>query len=223
MQFIDFETMTGIENMSKDEHLLNYAIENNLQEPIFRLYAWEPACISLGRNQDENFIDKELLKANNIDYVRRLTGGRALFHHKEITYSYVSSASIIPNGENISESYKYISGIWIDIFKELGIDLTIGGLPRHITKNNYCMSVSTGADLCWNGKKFIGSAQCRKNGYILQHGAIVLDYDKELIDNIFQEQTDFETIISLKQINPSLTKEDIINTTKKYINKLCDK
>ena len=223
MQFIDFETMTGIENMSKDENLLNYAIENNLQEPIFRLYAWEPACISLGRNQDENFIDKELLKANNIDYVRRLTGGRALFHHKEITYSYVSSTSIIPNGENISESYKYISGIWIEIFKELGIDLTIGGLPRHITKNNYCMSVSTGADLCWNGKKFIGSAQCRKNGYILQHGAIVLDYDKELIDSIFQEQTDFETIISLKQINPNLTKEDVINTTKKYINKLCDK
>lgn len=218
MQFIDYEVMTGLKNMSKDEDLLNLAIEKQLQEPIFRLYGWNPACISLGRNQDEDFIDNELLKKYNIDYVRRLTGGRALFHHKEITYSYVSPASIIPNGENITESYKYISGIWINIFKELGIELSIGGLPRHITKNNYCMSVSTGADLCWNGKKFIGSAQCRKNGYILQHGAIILDYDKELIDNIFQEHTDFETIISLKEINPELTKEDIINATKKYIN-----
>ena len=218
MQFIDYEVLTGLENMSKDEDLLNLAIEKQLQEPIFRLYGWEPACISLGRNQDEDFIDKELLKNNNIDYVRRLTGGRALFHHKEITYSYVSSASIIPNGENITESYKYISGIWINIFKQFGIELSIGGLPRHITKNNYCMSVSTGADLCWNGKKFIGSAQCRKNGYILQHGAIILDYDKELIDNIFQEQTDFETIISLKEISQKLTKEDVINATKKYIN-----
>ena len=67
-------------------------------------------------------------------------------------------------------------------------------------------------------EKFIGSAQCRKNGYILQHGAIILDYDKELIDNIFQEHTDFETIIALKEINPELTKKDIINVTKKYIN-----
>ena len=95
--------------------------------------------------------------------------------------------------------------------------MSIGGLERHITKNNYCMSISTGADLCWENKKFIGSAQCRKNGYILQHGSILLDYDKNLINNLFNENTEFDTIVSLKEINPNITIQDIISVIDKYL------
>ena len=76
------------------------------------------------------------------------------------------------------------------------------------------MSVSTGADLCFGGRKFIGSAQCRKNGYILQHGSILLDYDKNLIDKIFHEDTDFSTIVTLKEINSDITVDDIISIVK---------
>ena len=153
---------------------------------------------------------------NGIDIVRRLTGGRALLHDMELTYSYVTPASIIPNGENITASYEFISQIWIDIFKEIDINLTIGGLPRYISHNNYCMSLSTGADLCWNGKKFIGSAQCRKNGYILQHGSILIDYNKELIEEIFRENTDFSKIVTLKEIDNSITINDIVNLCKNH-------
>ena len=140
-----------------------------------------------------------------------------MLHDKELTYSYISPASVIPNGENVTDSYKYISGLWIDIFHRLGIELTIGGLERHISRNNYCMSVSTGADLCYGNRKFIGSAQCRKNGYILQHGSILLDYDREFLDNIFMENTDYSTIISLKEINPDLTTADIISAVKSFV------
>lgn len=217
MNFIDYSVRTGKENMQIDSDLLDEAIENNYIEPIFRLYGWSPACVSLGRNQNEDFIDNKLLKEMNIDCVRRLTGGRALLHDNELTYCYISPANIIPNGENVTESYKYISGIWIDIFKSLGIELTLGSLPRHITKNNYCMAVSTGADLCKDGKKFIGSAQCRKNGYILQHGSILIDYDKDKLNKVFNENTDYSTITTLKEINPSLTIDDIISAVKKYI------
>ena len=76
------------------------------------------------------------------------------------------------------------------------------------------MAVSTGADLCYNNKKFIGSAQCRKNGYILQHGSILLDYNPEFLDEVFAEQTDYSTITSLKEINPEITLDDIIKALK---------
>ena len=200
--------------MRIDSELLDNAINTGLNEPILRLYGWSPACISLGRNQNDDFISKSVLQKYGIDCVRRLTGGRALLHDKELTYSYVTPAKIIPNGENITESYKYISGIWIKVFEKLGVNLTIGGLERHITKNNYCMAVSTGADLCYNNKKFIGSAQCRKNGYILQHGSILLDYNPEFLDEVFAEQTDYSTITSLKEINPEITLDDIIKALK---------
>ncbi|MBO6272186.1 lipoate--protein ligase family protein [bacterium] len=216
MKFIDYKIYTGKENMKIDSDILESCTKNNTVEPVFRLYGWEPACVSLGRNQDSQFINNELLSKNGIDIVRRLTGGRALLHDMELTYSYVTPASIIPNGENITASYEFISQIWIDIFKEIDINLTIGGLPRYISHNNYCMSLSTGADLCWNSKKFIGSAQCRKNGYILQHGSILIDYNKELIEEIFRENTDFSKIVTLKEIDNSITINDIINLCKNH-------
>lgn len=208
-EFVNYGVYSGLDNMRIDSELLDRAISDNSSKPVLRLYGWKPACISLGRNQDDGFIDKFTLEKYKLDCVRRLTGGRALLHDKELTYSFVCPISYIENGESIIESYKYISGLWIDIFKTFGIELTIGGLERHITKNNYCMSISTGADLCYEGKKFIGSAQYRKNGYILQHGSILIDYDKEFLDNIFQEHTDFSSIISLNEINPNITIEKI--------------
>ena len=217
MKFLNYEVYNGQKNMQIDSDILDECVNLNVQEPVFRLYGWSPSCISLGRNQKDDFVDYELLKTFRIDCVRRLTGGRALFHDKELTYSCVFPAARLHNGGNVTESYKEISGIWIEIFNNLGINLTLGGLERHITKDNYCMSVSTGADLCFNGKKFIGSAQCRKNGYILQHGSILLDYDKNLINKIFNENTDFSSIVTLKQINPYLKINDIICAVESYI------
>lgn len=217
MEYVGYKVYDGLTNMKIDSDLLDESIAKQKKEPVFRLYGWSPACISLGRNQADDFIDKNILEKYNIDCVRRLTGGRALFHNKELTYSCILPASILNHGENVTESYKAISAIWINVFKQLGIELTIGGLPRHITKNNYCMSVSTGADLCWNNRKFIGSAQCRKNGYILQHGSILLDYDQDLIDMLFNEQTDFSSIVSLKEINPDLNINNVISEINKYL------
>ncbi len=217
MKFIDFSVHTGKDNMQIDSDLLEYSIQNQVKEPVFRLYGWKPACVSLGRNQNDGFVDENILSQYGIDCVRRLTGGRALLHDNELTYSYITPVSEIKNGENIIESYKYISGLWIEIFKNLGIDLTIGGAPRHISRNNYCMAISTGADLCFENKKFIGSAQCRKNGYILQHGSILIDYSKEKLEAIFSEETDFSSITTLKEINSDLSIEDIIKSSKQVV------
>ncbi len=210
MKFIPYNVYTGKENMQIDFELLQNAIEKQLEEPIFRLYGWSPACVSLGRNQKSDFIDENFLSKNNIDIVRRLTGGRALLHSDEITYSYVCPASYLKNGENIIESYKEISQILIDAFKKAGIELDFGGVKKYRGHQDYCMLISTGADLCYQGKKLIGSAQFRKENYILQHGSILYDYDKVLLEKIFKEEVDTSQIISIKEISPSITREDII-------------
>ncbi len=101
--------------MQIDSDLLDNAILLKEKEPVFRLYAWSPKCISLGRNQKEDFIQN-----TNIDVVRRLTGGRALLHDNEITYSCVMPAK---EGISVNDSYKEISKILIDFFKTLGVKL----------------------------------------------------------------------------------------------------
>lgn len=217
MQYIDFEVNTGQFNMDKDNELLEMAIAQNLNEPIFRLYGWSPACVSLGRNQGDEFIDKELLKSKNIDVVRRLTGGRALLHDNEITYSFICPVSYLEHGEHVVSSYKEISQILIDKFKKLNIDLDFGGTKPVKTGFDYCMLISTGADLCYQNKKLIGSAQFRKNGYILQHGSILYDYDKELLETIFGEKVNGDDITTIKEINPRLTKEKVLEILKEEI------
>lgn len=210
MRYIDFETNNGEKNMQIDADLLDFAIKNNLTEPIFRLYAWSPACVSLGRNQSDDFLDKEFLKSKNIDVVRRLTGGRALLHDKELTYSFICPVSSLKNGESVVNSYKEISQILIDGFEKLGITLEFPQNKKANTKFDYCMSISTGADLSFEGKKLIGSAQFRKEGYILQHGSILFNYDKDLIEQLFNEAVDENSLACLELINPEIRFEDIV-------------
>ena len=210
MKFIPYEVKTGAENMQTDSDLLDFAVQNKLDYPIFRLYGWHPACISLGRNQQDAFIDKKFLKDTGIDVVKRLTGGRALLHDNEITYSYICPVSCLKHGENVMQSYVEISQILIDGFAKLGIELDFGASKPVNTKFDYCMLISTGADLCYKGKKLIGSAQCRKEGYILQHGSILYDYDAALLEKIFNEPLSTDTITSVKEINPDILKNDVI-------------
>ncbi len=211
-KFIPYKVYTGAENMKTDSDLLDNAIEEKADYPIFRLYGWKPACVSLGRNQKEDFLDKDFLKSCGIDVVRRLTGGRALLHDNEITYSYICPVNYLKNGESVSGSYREISQILIDKFKKIGIELDFGGGNHNQinTKFDYCMLISTGADLCYKGKKLIGSAQCRKNGYILQHGSILYDYDKEFLEKIFREKVSTDEITCIKEINSELEKEKLI-------------
>lgn len=210
-KLVPYGVYSGEDNMKIDNELLEQSIQEGILEPIFRLYGWSPACISLGKNQSDGFIDKQFLKDTGVDMVRRLTGGRALLHDDEITYSFICPVSYLKHGENVVKSYIEISQILIEKFKKIGIQLDFGGDKKVNTKFDYCMLISTGADLCYEGKKLIGSAQCRKHGYILQHGSILYDYDRQLLEKIFHETVDTSSITSIKEINPNITKQDIIS------------
>ena len=213
MKLIKYSVNSGKENMKQDADLLEKSISEQNIEPVFRLYGWSPMCISLGRNQKSDFIN-----INNIETVRRLTGGRALLHDNEVTYSCILPSQIIPNGESILNSYKYISNILIDFFKTLDIVLSFGNNKKISTQHDYCMLLTTGADLCYKNKKIIGSAQYRKKGYILQHGSILFGYNKDLLENIFNEP--ISDITTIQEILPNLSKHEFIDRLENYIKNL---
>lgn len=207
--FVEYSINSGKYNMDFDEKMLNYAIKNSLSVPILRFYGWKPACVSLGRNQKDENINKVFCKQKGIDIVRRLTGGRALLHDNELTYSFVCPCSFLNGGESVIKSYKEISGALAAGFKQLGIDVKFPNEKNTKTKFEYCMSLSTGADLSYQGKKIAGSAQFRKHGYILQHGSVIFDYSTETIEKIFAEKPLETHIAILKNINPSLTTDEL--------------
>ncbi|MBQ3819634.1 lipoate--protein ligase family protein [bacterium] len=216
MILIPYEIKTGEENMRTDLALIDKAIKTGQKEHIFRLYGWKPACLSLGKNQSDYFLDYGFLRKLGIDAVRRFTGGRALLHANEVTYSYICPIDTLKDGENVKESYREISQILIEGFKNLGITLDFGR-TKHTPEGHkdYCMLVSAESDLCYNGRKVIGSAQLRKNGYILQHGSILYDYNINLLNRIFGTEINTATITCVKEINPDITKEDIIESLSK--------
>lgn len=201
--FIPYSVNNGKFNMKKDEQILNYAIKRSLNAPILRLYGWKPYCISLGRNQTGDKINCEYCYMNGIDIVKRLTGGRALLHDKELTYSFVTPIEFLQEGSSVMSSYKEISGAVVEGLKLTGIETELPSNKRVSTNYEYCMSLCSGADLNYNGKKLVGSAQFRKHGYILQHGSILIDFDSEKIENIFGEKPVEEKIISLSKIKPA--------------------
>ena len=199
----EFKKYSGKENMDIDLSILNNAIQKKADDLFVRFYGWEPRCISFGRNQ------KHFVPPVKIDMVTRPTGGRALLHDKEITYMVVGK---IPENYGVIQTYKMISDILINGFKKLSINLSYGG--DRGGSNKYCMNISSGADISYMGKKLIGSAQFRKEGYFLQHGSILREVDYLFFEKVFGEKINKEKIITLNEINPKLSDEEIISALK---------
>ena len=201
MRIIPYSIYDGAENMRIDEELFDEAISCSYQKLILRFYGWNRPTLTLGRNQSYENINKEFCEENNISIIKRITGGRAVLHDRELTYCFIAPVAFLKDGSSVIKSYREISEAFILGFSEFGINISFMDNKKINVKNPYCMTVSSGADLSFNGKKFIGSAQCRKRGYILQHGSIIFDINKELISGIFGQTNVLESIITLKDIN----------------------
>lgn len=206
---LKYQPNNGNTNMDLDERLLNFAIENSIELPILRFYGWAPACISLGRNQDDDFIDKAFCKKKGIHIVRRLTGGRALYHDRELSYSFISPISFLENGESVLESCREICCALSLGFSKLGLNVGFVDEKKRTKHYEYCMSTSSSTDLTIKERKLVGSAQYRKDGYLLQHGSILLDYNKIEIHNLLGEKPSDKKVTTVKRVAPKLTGYDI--------------
>jgi len=143
--------------------------------PTLRLYTWSPAALSLGYFQ--RFADVPAA-ARAGALVRRATGGGAIWHERELTFSVAADAAHPLYAGPIADSYERVHAAVADALRPLGVDATLRGersLRSDRADTGMCFHVSTPLDLVWDERKGVGSAQRRTGGRVLHHGSIKLD------------------------------------------------
>ena len=171
------EPTNGAWNMALDEAILASAARH-VSLPTLRLYAWHPACLSLGQAQSAGDVDSTRLVERGWDLVRRPTGGRAILHTDELTYSVSASQDESRVAGTILESYRRLSKALIAALEILSIKASADqkySLPPGTQPNGaVCFEVPSNYEITVRGKKLIGSAQARRFGGVLQHGSLPL-------------------------------------------------
>jgi lipoate-protein ligase A len=164
--------------MALDEALMSRARRTG--ETVVRVYGWAAPTLSLGRNQRaRGEYDEAVLVRAGAGVVRRPTGGRALLHHHEITYSVTAPAG----GESIAVAYERINTLLLTALDALGVPAEIArpdsraALPSAAP----CFAEPARGELMFGNRKLVGSAQWRDGGALLQHGSILVDDDQTLI------------------------------------------
>lgn len=179
-RLLDFQYHNIFENMAIDEAIFQETIKNK-KAPTIRFYNSRPVAISIGYFQDaKKEVNIEKCHSAGIDIARRITGGKAVFHFNEITYSVVAGDHEKSFPPDILGTYKVISRCIARGLTYLGIkaDLLESGrvLPEQKSET-YCFSVPSKNELLVKGRKICGSAQVRKRGGFLQHGSLLLAFD----------------------------------------------
>jgi len=192
---------TGFMNMAIDEAIM-IAHREGLVPPTIRFYQWSPPAVSLGYFQNlKKEIDVNACKNMGIDIIRRATGGKAVLHDKELTYSFIIRESHPLVNDSILETYKKISGGMIRGLSYLGITAELVPLKGklksdsldkeknseipHTDIKSICFSVPSQYEVQVKGKKIVGSAQVRKKEIVLQHGSLLIELEKDKLFSVF--------------------------------------
>jgi lipoate-protein ligase A len=165
----------GASNMALDDALLE-AQAAGAAPPTLRLYRWAPACLSLGRFQRGAEIDRGACARAGVPVVRRPSGGRALLHDDELTYALALRADhpALAGADSILESYRRISAALLAGLRLLGVPAELAPAARRRGASAACFDTPASYELTVEGRKLVGSAQARRDGALLQHGAIPL-------------------------------------------------
>ncbi len=198
---VDFD-LSGAENMALDEALLDSVVAG--AGPVIRFYTWEPAALSLGVNQPAGEVDVAGCTRRGFSLVRRITGGRAVLHQHELTYSVIAPDSDPLVSGGVIESYRKISAPLVAGLRSIGADVSLSEPDRalframaserryndlgELEESNHgaiCFDTASAYELTANGRKMVGSAQARRGGALLQHGSILLNVDWEAWAAVF--------------------------------------
>jgi len=171
----------GSWNMAADEYLFTAAQREGAT--FLRFYRWERPTASLGYSQNaERAADLDFCRANGIDVVRRMTGGKLVLHHRELTYSLASSDTDMFT-DTLRESYKRISLGLVRGLELMGLDagLAPASPPAYVRGTMPCFAFPARDEVEIGGLKIVGSAQKRTGGAFLQHGSVPLEKDEDLL------------------------------------------
>lgn len=185
MRLLLTQPAPGDWNMALDEGLMDRARRTG--EWVFRVYGWSAPTLSFGRNQTaRGGYDPAALAARGIDVVRRPTGGRAILHWREVTYSVTG-----PDGGagSLRESYEWINRLLLAGLRELGVEAESARAPRAVAPGLApCFDHPSTGELVHRGRKLVGSAQWRHDGALLQHGSILVEDDQSVVPTLLAAQ-----------------------------------
>ena len=196
----------GAYNMAVDEELLARA-QAGEQVPVLRFYTWDPAAVSIGRFQKiEEAVNADACKRRGFDIVRRITGGRAVLHYRELTYSVIARTDDPFFPANVLGTYKLIAAGLLQGIRKLGIPAEMvsrsnrySALVKKNAKDPACFSSPSWYEILVHGRKIIGSAQRRLSGAFLQHGSILMDYDPALEAEVIPGGGSNDVVTSIRQ------------------------
>jgi len=177
--------------MAIDEAILT-ACQEGMIGPTVRFYSWTTPTISLGYFQKaREVLDLDLCQELKIDVVRRPTGGRAVFHEHEVTYSVIVPETDSLLAGTVVESYQTISRAFVKGLQFLGIDASMSsplrrGSTAPLKKSPLCFSALSAYEVTVGDRKIIGSAQKRSHGVLLQHGSILIKVNLERLFSVLK-------------------------------------
>src|SRR5690625_2864071 len=174
--------------MAIDETLLNWHSEGKIP-PIIRFYGWENPSLTIGKFQNEQkSIDFEGIRKHGCDFVRRLTGGSAVLHDHEVTYSIIISENHPNIPHSINEAYYVLADGLLKAYQSLGIDATFAPAPEdsYGDRSAVCFETPAIYEILADGKKISGNAQTRQKEVLLQHGSLPISYDTNMLFDLFQ-------------------------------------
>jgi len=206
------EPKDGFYNMAKDEAMC--MIYQKTKIPILRIYSWDKPTISIGYSQKLNsLINFKNCFKKNTSFVRRITGGAAILHSNEFTYSLVFGKDDLKLSKGVKDSYRDLNAFIINFYKSLGLDanFAIDKNKESISQyGNHCFSTKEDFDIVINDKKIGGNAQRRFREFVFQHGSIPKIIDFGLTrDLIFGVDANLEEKITfLEKLNLNLNSQE---------------
>lgn len=207
------ENMPGSWNMALDESLL-YSAGAKITPPTLRIYGWNPGTLSLGYAQPVQNVDVSRLSCEGWDLVRRPTGGRAILHIDELTYSVTAPLDDPILTGSLLESYHTISRALIHGLERLKIDCSADKeyeLPgASISPNPICFESPSNYEITYHGRKLIGSAQARKHNGLLQHGSLPLFGDLKRITRVLNYEDESARQLAARRLLERATTIELI-------------
>ncbi|HPD58037.1 MAG TPA: lipoate--protein ligase family protein [Smithellaceae bacterium] len=181
-RLIQYGVHSIFESMAIDEAIFLHTIKNNAS-PTLRFYSTSPEAVSLGYFQDAGKeINLEKCQQEGVDVVRRITGGKAVFHFQEITYCVTAASGEPMFPKNIAGTYNIISACLARGLGYLGIEAFLAEGKRKAADGDFesfCFASPSQNELLVEGRKICGSAQMRKHGGFLQHGSLLTSFDAQ--------------------------------------------
>lgn len=190
--FIDTKHLDAATNMAIDECMINWLTTGEIP-PTIRFYGWETPTLSVGKNQNVGrVIDLAAVSSYGFEFVRRLTGGSAVLHDNELTYSLVVEENHPNIPKSVTQAYYILAKGVLEGYRALGIDADFAIPEREFQKERtaVCFEKSAYYEMIVDGKKISGNAQTRQKGVLMQHGSIPMSMDETALFDMFNFRTD---------------------------------